>query len=230
MRLRRSFFVAAALIATPALAHDHAPPGAMPPDARGLPDTRPEWRGPPPPHMMGAPMGYGQVDPRAREDWLVECRRRLSANDRGLGGAAIGGVVGGVLGNRIAGPGDRAVGTIAGAAVGAVAGAAIDKAEDRGRIRDECERILADHEARAPGYGYGAGYGYPAPGYPAAYGYPAYGVPMMMVPVMMMPQGRENCREVVTYQYERVPVRRRHIHRAPDKRVRIVPDKRVRTD
>ncbi|MCA1660994.1 MAG: glycine zipper 2TM domain-containing protein [Novosphingobium sp.] len=80
--------------------------------------------------------------------------------DDGLGGALIGGVVGGVAGNRIAGRGDRTVGTVAGAAVGAVAGAAIDRAEDdRGPepryaydsgpgvdYADECDALLP------PGY------------------------------------------------------------------------------
>ena len=50
--------------------------------------------------------------------------------DDGLGGALIGGVAGGLLGNRVAGRGDRLLGTAAGAAVGALAGAVIDRAED----------------------------------------------------------------------------------------------------
>lgn len=53
--------------------------------------------------------------------------------DNGVGGAAVGAVVGGIAGNRIAGRGNRTLGTLVGAGVGAVAGAAIDKAEDRGR-------------------------------------------------------------------------------------------------
>jgi len=182
------------------------------------------------------PYGYDRdydgrgYDPR--EAWLADCRQRLSSRDSGVGGAVIGGLVGGVAGNRIAGPGNRTVGTVAGAAVGAVAGAAIDKAEDRGRNRDECEAYLDDYYAR---YERGGAYpGYAPQGYYPAYGYPAQGCcmtqPMMMVPVA---QPKQNCTETVEYVYEDVPVRpaRRVIPRrskmVPDKRVKIVPDKRV---
>ncbi len=154
-----------------------------------------------------------------RESWLRECRRRIG--DNGVGGAVIGGVVGGVAGNVIAGRGNRVLGTVAGAAVGAVAGAAIDKAEDRTRVQDRCEAMLA---APAPDYG-GAAYG--------------YGAPMMLVPVMMVPAGpaptahapapgQPACRETVVTKvtYETVPgPRARRI--IPSKRVRVAPDKRV---
>ena len=56
--------------------------------------------------------------------------------DDGLGGLLIGGVAGGLIGNRVAGRGDRLLGTAAGAAVGALAGAAIDRAEDNHRYDD----------------------------------------------------------------------------------------------
>ena len=56
--------------------------------------------------------------------------------DDGLGGALIGGVAGGLIGNRVAGGGDRLLGTAAGAAVGALAGAVIDRAEDSRRADD----------------------------------------------------------------------------------------------
>jgi hypothetical protein len=69
------------------------------------------------PHPM--PVGYHDGYGRRRDD--------------GLGGALIGGAAGGLLGNRIAGPGDRTLGTVAGAAVGALAGEAIDRAEDARR-------------------------------------------------------------------------------------------------
>lgn len=211
-----SALLAAALLAAPAFAHDQGPPPPPPP-----PDaTQPGWQHMEPPEFA-----------RQREDWLAECRRRLS--DNGVGGAVIGGVVGGLAGNALAGRHDKAVGTIAGAAVGAVAGAAIDKAEDRGRVADRCEAMLQ-------GYGgaNGGGYAY-AGGYPAyGYGY-GYGVPVMMVPVMMMPAPmppappRRNCKETVTTEYVTTyePVRHRLIPRRPaphDKRVPMVPDKRVR--
>ena len=179
------------------------------------PDERPQWK------ENTAP------DSAARDAWLAECRRRSGATDNGLGGAVIGGVVGGVIGNRVAGHGHRTVGTVAGAAVGAVAGAAIDKAEDQSRVRDYCQSYLDDyyaHAAAAPGYGAGYGYlGYGYPGYGYAAAYPVYAVQ----PVMMAPP-RAHCRQVVTYEYVDVPVRRRHIYRAvPDKRIRLIPDKRV---
>ncbi|KMS52836.1 membrane protein [Novosphingobium barchaimii LL02] len=160
---------------------------------------------------------YGGYEPAARDAWLADCRQRLSARDAGLGGALIGGAVGGFAGNRIAGRGNRTVGTLAGVAVGAAAGAVIDKAEDTGRNRDECEAYLDDYYARYtqsgghPGYG-----GYGQQGY-----YPA------------QPQPR--CTETVEYVYEDAPVRPafraipKRPRAVPDKRVRIVPDKRIQT-
>lgn len=181
-------------------------------------------------------------DPAARDAWLADCRQRLSKRDSGLGGAAIGGVVGGLAGNRIAGKGNRTVGTIAGAAIGAVAGAVIDKAEDAGRNRDECEAYLDDYLARygqagypGHGFGYGQGYGYAHAGYGyAAGGCCMMGQPMMMVPVM---QAKPQCTETVEYVYEDVPVRPRPVKRyvpkpkptkiVPDKRIKTSPDKRI---
>jgi uncharacterized protein YcfJ len=186
---------AAALISQPALAHQ-AEPG-----------------------FHHAAVNYG-FDPAAREAWLADCRQRVSARDSGLGGAVIGGVVGGLAGNRIAGSGDRTVGTIAGAAIGAAAGAAIDRAEDSARYRDECEAYLDDYYAR---YVHGAYY--PAP----AYAYPGSDCCMAarMVPVA---RTEPECTETVEYVYEDVPARpapkKRYIPR-PDKRTKIVPDKRV---
>lgn len=187
---------------------------------------------------------YGGFDPAARDAWLADCRHRLSARDSGVGGAVIGGVVGGIAGNRIAGRHDRAAGTVAGAAIGAVAGAAIDKAEDAVRNRDECEAYLDDYYASYTHGGYPGGpYPYRG-GYPGyyqpAYGYSAQGCcmqPMIAVPMMMVPvvQPKPHCTETVEYVYEDVPVRpaRRHIPRpskiVPDKRVKIAPQKNVKT-
>jgi hypothetical protein len=180
-----------------------------------------------PPHSSN---GYGGD---ARDAWLADCRQRLSSRDSGVGGAVIGGLVGGVAGNRIAGRGNRTVGTLAGAAVGAAAGAAIDKTEDNGRNRDECEAYLDDYYAgysQQPAYPGGPVYGgYPQQqAYYAAPGYGYQGQPMMMVPVQ---QAQPNCVETVEYVYEDVPVRpaRRVIPRrskvVPDKRVKLVPAK-----
>ena len=110
--------------------------------------------------------------PEQRAWWISECQRRMSYSygrrerrvyrDNGLGGALIGGALGGIAGNRIAGRGNRTEGTVIGAAAGAVLGAAIDKAEDRGRYRDDryaddggyCENYLSAYESGAFGYGH----------------------------------------------------------------------------
>lgn len=234
LRLRAAAFAALSLAASPALAQaDYAGADYASGDYAdgGYPDQ--EYT---PPHSgYGHGNGYGGD---ARDAWLADCRQRASSRDSGVGGAVIGGLVGGVAGNRIAGRGNRTVGTLAGAAVGAAAGAVIDKAEDTGRNRDECEAYLDDYYARynqqaayPGGPAYGGGYpqqGYAAPGY----GYPAQGCcmaqPMMMVPVQ---QAKPNCVETVEYVYEDVPVRpaRRVIPRrskvVPDKRVKLVPVK-----
>src|SRR5687768_9211852 len=113
MRLRHIVqtvaFALATAAAAPAMAHEGHDPGVAPPPG---PDMRPQWQeghGYPSP-----PPGYAPpaMDPQARDVWLSECRRRLSVNDNGLGGAVIGGVLGGVVGNRVAGRGHRTVGTI----------------------------------------------------------------------------------------------------------------------
>lgn len=179
------------------------------------------------PHADNPARAAPHMDAGARDAWLADCRQRLGKRDNGLGGALIGGLVGGVAGNRIAGKRHRTGGTLIGAGAGALAGMAIDKAEDHGRARDECEAYLADYEARYQqnhaGYGYGQrGYGYQAGGYGGG-----CCSPMMMVPVMMMPRAEPECTETVEYVYEDVPVRpaRRIV---PRKRVKVVPDKRIK--
>lgn len=210
---------ASAILTQPAAAHGH---GGHHGGAQGATAVRGH------PGHWGGPFGmwYGGWQPQTvvnlpppsvpdgawqggydRDSWLKECRRRLG--DNGVGGAVIGGVVGGVAGNAIAGSGNRVAGTIAGAAVGAVAGAAIDKAEDRGRVRDRCEAMLDTPSAPV---GYGIGY---------------VMVPVAMVPVQPAPP---HCTKTVVTEevWEPAPRRARVIrHRAPDKRVRLAPDKRV---
>ncbi|SMC79501.1 glycine zipper 2TM domain-containing protein [Novosphingobium sp. B1] len=169
--------------------------------------TRPVVEGPPPPPPGYYPQGY-QPDPRWA-DMNARCARVYG--DRGVGGAVLGGVIGGVAGNRIAGSGNRVLGTVAGAAVGAVAGNVIDKAEDKS-LRRECD----DYFASLPPQGT-----YPGAPYPG--GYAPYGY--MMVPVVTGPQ--KPCVEttVVTETWVDAPARRRVIHRR-DKRVK---EKRVYT-
>ena len=247
MRISRSLATVAATglalaLAAPAAAHpDHdlPPPGAVI-DAEGRdfadhpPMIHPEMDGAP---HMPPPMAdrgrWGEHWERMRGDWLEQCRERTgwrvayhddwrgNRHDDGLGGALIGGLAGGVIGNRVAGKGDRLVGTVIGAAAGAAVGVAIDKAEDRGhdhgydrgydddRRGDYCEQYF-DYYTQASHYGWG------------------YAQPMMMVPVMAMSQGDRHGKEctetVVTEEWVTVPQRRRVIR---DKRVRIVPDKRI---
>jgi uncharacterized protein YcfJ len=222
---------AAALgFAAPALAQHTSLPPAQPGvmDAAGrvydgtAPDTRPEWRGAQQP-------GYNEAEwQQAREGWLAECRSRQGHGKR-VGGAVIGGVIGGVVGNRVAGRGNRTVGTIAGAAVGAVAGGAIGDAADKRAARDWCEAYLDQHTSWGPGYGQAHGQGV------VGYGY----APMtVMVPVAYVQtaapaQQQRECKEtIVTEEWVAVPTRTRYIaprpKPRPDKRVRIVPDKRVR--
>ncbi|MFM5952959.1 MAG: glycine zipper 2TM domain-containing protein [Novosphingobium sp.] len=230
--LRTVILAAAALaFAGPALAQQPAslppPPPGMP-DAQGhvydgpMPDNRPQWSGAQPPVQPGAyPAGWDQ----ARADWLAECRSR-HGNGNKVGGAVIGGLIGGVVGNRVAGRGDRVVGTVAGAAVGAVAGGAIGNAADKRSARDYCEAYLDQSLSRQQVYG--QGYGQPVYGY-------GYAPMMVMVPVAYVqtavPAQLRECRETVVTE-EWVPVRTRYIpprpKPRPDKRVKIVPDKRVR--
>lgn len=89
----------------------------------------------------------------------------------------------------------------------------IDKAEDTGRDRDECEAYFDDYQAR-----YQNG-GYAQQGYYPGYVYPAQG---WMPPARTEP----NCTETVEYVYEDVPVR--PARRAIPSRSKAVPDKRVR--
>ncbi len=174
-----------------------------------------------PPQPASVQRGYSEDE---RDAWLKECRKRYS--DDGLGGALIGGVLGGFAGNRIAGKGNRTVGTIAGAAVGAVAGAAIDKAEDAPRVRDECESYLLRYEA-----GYGAGYPqaatYAQPG-PPPYGQPSYGyAPVMWVPTIVGWKCKTKKQPVVE---EVAPRPARRVIPKPDKRLKMTPvkgDKRL---
>lgn len=224
MRLRRSIqtsaLIGALALAAPAMAHDAPQPGVAPTGVLGSVDARPVWKGDAPLPQQPAVLG---PEPRAREAWLAECRRRLVRQDDGLGGGLIGGLLGGLLGNRIAGRGHRTTGTIVGGVAGAVAGVVIDKAEDAGRRQsyDYCEAYLDDYYAR-----YTQGQGYQGQAM-------AYAAPVMMVPAMAGHHGaaQGGCTETVTTTtyVEDVPVRRRHIQRraTPDERVKIVPDKRI---
>lgn len=160
-----------------------------------------------------------------RAEWLDRCRAHY--RDNGVGGAVIGGVIGGLAGNRIAGKGNRTTGTVAGAAVGAVTGAAIDKAEDRDRVRDACEDYIDQYSAYYSAVSQNGGY--PAYGaYPGYYSPYGYGAGYMMVPVRI---DRGCCcdkREVVEEVVD-APVARRVIPRRPaDKRIKVVPDKRLK--
>ncbi|MGV3511081.1 MAG: glycine zipper 2TM domain-containing protein [Novosphingobium sp.] len=166
----------------------------------------------PPPEAYRPNIYRPEPDPR----W-AEMNERCAKvyGDRGVGGALLGGVIGGVAGNRIAGGGNRVLGTVAGAAVGAVAGNVIDKAEDKG-LRRECD----DYFASIPPQGY------PGAAYPGAYpgyypGYAPYGY--VMVPVMLPPQKPCVEKTVVTETWVE-PKRARVIPSRP----KIIKDKRVK--
>ena len=76
---------------------------------------------------------------------------------RGLTGGAIGAILGGIAGNRIAGRGDRLVGTLIGGGIGALAGVGIEKAVNK------CRKYLPrqiTQPAYYPQYGYGWQGGY----------------------------------------------------------------------
>lgn len=122
----------------------------------------------------------------------------------GLGGALIGGVAGGLIGNRVAGHGDRLLGTAIGAGVGAVAGAAIDRAEDGRTIPPP-----------------------PPSDYPGGYGNAECDAVLPVGYMLVSVPGGQECRdEVVTHEEwvpEYVTVPGRAIHRAPprDKRTKL---------
>ena len=245
MRHRAIASIAAAAVmaaSAPAFAHDGR--GSMPPGDG--PDGG--WHGE---HQGSYQSGYpnhggyqnqGDYD-QQRDMWLAECRHRMGSN--GVTGAVIGGVLGGVAGHEIAGRNDRLLGTVAGGVIGAVAGRAIEKAGDRGRANDRCEAMLQGYGQQSYGYqggGYGnQGYGNQGYGYAQAYAVPMMMVPVMMVPAMAQPAPSRDCKEVVTTEYvttyetvrRRVMVRRPVTHYkrvpvyVPEKRVRIVPDKRI---
>ncbi len=80
------------------------------------------------PYPQQAPANY--ATPRGYESY----ERCLKG--RGIAGGAIGAIIGAVAGNRIAGRGDRLVGSLIGGGVGALAGVGIEKAVNK------CERYL----------------------------------------------------------------------------------------
>jgi hypothetical protein len=238
-------------LATPALATNQPASDA---DGRvfgnAVPDTRPDWKAattahtpPALPAMPAAhaPAGGAMEHPgydraafeESKADWLAECRRRYGGKG-GVTGGVVGGLLGGVAGSAIAGRGNRTVGAIAGGVVGAAAGAAIGSSSDRRRARDYCESYLEDYLARQNHGHHGFGSGQPIYGY-------AMQPMMVMVPVAMThvaapaaPQ--KDCTETIVTEewvYVRTPGKRYippRRHAVPDKRVRIVPDKRVQTN
>jgi len=212
-----------------ALSVAFAAPALADPDQAAMPDPRPEWHG----EQAAAPHhpGYDRVAyEQARADWLAECRANRSCSGKTVGGVVLGGLVGGVIGNRVAGRGNRTVGTVVGAAAGAAAGGAIGSAADRRATRDYCEAYLDRYTSHAPQGFYGHGQ-------QVSWGYAPV---MMMMPVAMVQvaapvQQQGDCKEtIVTEEWVTVPGRPkiRYIppRRVPDKRVKIVPDKRVRVN
>lgn len=176
--------------------------------AQPLPDA------PPPPPEGYRPNNYRPQNYQPAPDprW-AEMNERCAKvyGDKGVGGALLGGVLGGVAGNRIAGKGDRVLGTAVGAVAGAVAGNVIDKAEDKG-LRRECD----DYFASLPPQGY------PGVAYPGYYpGYAPYGY--VMVPVMLPQQ--KPCVETTVVTERWVETRR---SRVIPPRPRVIKEKRVK--
>jgi hypothetical protein len=133
-----------------------APPPAPQPsyDPRyGAPYADADYRqAPPPPPAYQSRAGFERYE---------QCLK-----SRGVAGGLIGAVVGAVAGNRIAGRGDRTIGTILGGAVGGIAGASIEKAANK------CRKYLPrdDYYYRQAGQQQGGYYpqqgGYPQGYYP----------------------------------------------------------------
>jgi Glycine zipper 2TM domain len=229
MSVRLALLSAATLaLAAPAYAQQHSlPPLPDAPNPQGNVYSGPAPDQQPMSQERQYPPGWEQ----SKANWLAECRSR-QGNDNRVGGALLGGVLGGVVGNRVAGKGNRVVGTVAGAAVGAVAGGAIGDAADKRAARDYCEDYLERNITWSQGHGYANGQQV------VGYGY----APMTtMVPVAYVqtavaaPQQQDCIEEQVIEEWVPVasPPRQRYIaprpKPRPDKRVRIVPDKRVRT-
>lgn len=207
---------AGTFVSTPALAGDgdlRQGPAALPP----LPDA-----------AYAAPAPIAGYSAEERGAWLAECRERMRGEDDGVGGAVIGGLIGGVAGNRIAGSGDRLVGTVVGAGVGAVAGAAIDRAEDSGRTADFCEDYLYRYENSYAGAGSpnGATQGEPFdPNVAPARPYPYYAGRVMWVPVRIGCRPKCDCKqERIVEEWIEEPAPARRVIR--DKRIKLQPAKR----
>lgn len=131
---------------------------------------------------------------------------RACRPDNGIGGSLLGGLLGGFAGNRIAGRGDRTIGTLLGGAIGAIAGGLIDQAEDKNKCRDMVRRIEERQRswhggsmgAWQTGYGYGHGWYSPA---------------VMVVTTVSAPVITETVTTTTHYETVTVPVRHRHVHK-----------------
>ena len=134
------------------------------------------------------------------------------------------GLLGGVIGNRVAGRGNRVIGTVVGGTLGAVAGGAIGSGADRRSARDYCEAYLDRYTTwqQVPGS---------APGQ-VTHGY----APMtVMVPVAYVEsQGKRECTTTVTTEEYVTEVRQPQAWRVIPPRRPVAPrpaprhDKRVR--
>ena len=90
--------------------------------------------------------------------------------------------------------------------------------DDREREMDQCEAYLDSYYAYYRSY-----QDRPYPAY--AYAAPCC-QPMMMVPAAPEPRTEPECTETVEYEYVDVPARPK-ARPAPDKRIKVVPDKRI---
>ncbi len=137
-------------------------------------DSYPASSRPGAPYSSGdyAPPAYQGEEPRYAIPQGYE-RYEQCLRSNGVAGGAIGGILGAIAGNRIAGRGNRTIGTIAGAGLGGIAGVAIEKASKK------CDKYAPYDDYRRPTANrYPAQRPYPQQSYP----YPQQGYPQQSYP------------------------------------------------
>ncbi|QFT76361.1 hypothetical protein [Erythrobacter sp. THAF29] len=185
-----------------------------------------------------------------REEWIAECEARTSGRSErekgGIIGGLLGAITGGIIGNRVAGDGDRLLGTVVGAGTGGLGGVLLGNLIGSGKKGEayDCEAALdgylsqygqqapriARRTVPAPAYPTYGGY---APqgyyGYAPAYGY-SYAPPQQIVyvPIRYEQQQRVVVRENVREETYTVPGRARTIEeRAPAPSPKLIKQPRA---
>jgi hypothetical protein len=143
----------------------------------------------------------------AEEEAYRRDLERACRPDNGIGGSLLGGLFGGFAGNRIAGRGDRTIGTLLGGAIGAIAGGLIDQAEDKSKCRDMVRRV----EERQRSW-HGGSAGQWQTGFAHGYGQGWYSPGVMVVTTVSQPVITETVTTTTHYETVTVP-RKRHAHK-----------------